>query len=69
VVFGAEIVWWRSRARQGSLTVIGPTGEVVGAKSEEELGAVSGEAGLLSSGVEQMGCGGIGGEVSTSELL
>ena len=53
----------------GSLAVIGPTGEVVGAKSEDELGAVSGEAGPLSSGVGQMGCAGIGGEVNASELL
>ena len=53
----------------GSLTITGPTGEMVGAKSDSRLGAVSGEAGPLGSGVGQMVCRDIGGEVNASELL
>ena len=53
----------------GSLTVTGPTRGVVGAKSDDELGTVSREAGPLGFGVGQMVCGGIGGEVNASELL
>ena len=53
----------------GSLTVTGPTGAVVGAKPEDELGAVSERAVPPGSDVEPMGCDGIGEDVSASELL
>ena len=53
----------------GSLTVTGPTRELVGARSDSELKAVSGKAGPLSSGVGQVVQRSIREEVLAPELL
>ena len=54
---------------KGSLTVTGPTGELVGARSDNELEALSGKAGPIGSGVGQVVQRGIGEDVLAPGLL
>ena len=54
---------------KGSLTVTGPTGQLVGARSDSELDAVSGKAGPRSSGTGQVVQRGIGEDVLAPGLL